>query len=375
MKKDIIFVLLFGIILWGGVVYFYNQKNDKVVLKTQKTKQVLKDKKVTADLTQLAKEFKDLSKWKTYTTLIKDKKYQAWVKKINNIIEEYKKQGKKDMVNYIYYNFIASNVLKDLNNFSDFEKDLIIQSIRRMDFNTLTEKNNYTQLMKDYVDVTYYQPILKEVTNIDKKRLNTDNKYFYKIMLDSKTWIFYRIFKNRYDWNKTGIGFKPEFLENQFVDFLSQRFEQVLSKLGYDKAWFRKRVFEYYHINSLKDLAKLINKDFQMMKKKYNLDNLWIPTDRFFRHDERRYLFKNGGLENDIYKKLWDKLQEFKKDIKEYRLKMYLLSYLWKDENLFNDKVRAKFINPEEGGWIQNLFRTWRFVDEVKKLDLKPQVK
>lgn len=375
MKKDLIFVLLFWIILGSGAVYFYTSTNKNIYIKQDKNEKVIKDTNLTSELTNLSKEFKIIAKWKTYSQLIKDKKYHDWVLKINNLIEQYKKNNKDYMVNYIYYNFIANNVLKNLTNFSDFEKDLIIQSIRRMDFNNLTDKNYNMQLMKDYVDVTYYKPILKKVNKIDKDKLNTDNTYFYKIMLDSKTGIFYRIFKNRYDWNKTWIWFKPEFLENQFVDFLSQRFEQVLSKIWYNKEWFRKRVFSYYNINSLKDLAKLINKDFQDMKVKYNLAKLWIPTDRFFRQDERRYLFKNGGLENDIYKKLKDKLNDFKKDIKEYRLKVYLLSYLWKEENLFNDKVRAKFINPWEWWGIQNLFRTWRFVDEVKKLDLKPKIK
>lgn len=375
MKKDLIFVLLFWIILGSGAVYFYTSTNKNIYIKQDKNEKVIKDTNLTSKLTNLSKEFKIIAKWKTYSQLIKDKKYHDWVLKINNLIEQYKKNNKDYMVNYIYYNFIANNVLKNLTNFSDFDKDLIIQSIRRMDFNNLTDKNYNMQLMKDYVDVTYYKPILKEVNKIDKDKLNTDNTYFYKVMLDSKTGIFYRIFKNRYDWNKTWIWFKPEFLENQFVDFLSQRFEQVLSKIWYNKEWFRKRVFSYYNINSLKNLAKLINKDFQDMKVKYNLAKLWIPTDRFFRQDERRYLFKNGGLENDIYKKLKDKLKDFKKDIKEYRLKVYLLSYLWKDENLFNDKVRAKFINPWEWWGIQNLFRTWRFVDEIKKLDLKPKIK
>jgi hypothetical protein len=93
--------------------------------------------------------------------------------------------------------------LKYLPDFTDLEKDLVIQSIRRIDFNTLTDKNYYTQLMKDYVDQKYYRPILKELSGIDAKRLDTDINYFRKVMLDTQNGIFYRIFKNRYDWNKT----------------------------------------------------------------------------------------------------------------------------------------------------------------------------
>jgi len=75
-------------------------------------------------------------------------------------------------------------VLKYLNNYSDFDKDLVIQSIRRIDFNTMTNKNYYTQLMKDYVDEKYYKPILANLDQIDKKKLDTNIQYFAKIMLN-----------------------------------------------------------------------------------------------------------------------------------------------------------------------------------------------
>ena len=377
MKKvELIVILLIWVILWGGVVWYYN-KQPKAVIETPKNKEITKNvnQNLQDKLNKLEIDFKNFSKWKTYVQLIKDKNYQAWVKNINNLLEQEKKAGHKNNLDYIYYNFMAMVVEKYLPNYSKLEKDLVIQSIKRIDFNTLTDKNYYTQLMKDYVDIKYYKPALEEIKNVDKKKLDTDKKYFYKIILDPTNWFFYRIFKNRYDWNKTWIGFKPEFLENQFVDFLSQRFEQILAKLWYDKLWFKKKVFEYYNINSLEQLRDLINQDFNNINKKYNLDNLWIPTDRFFRHDERRELFKKDGLHKKLYTKLWNHLDEFKKDIKEFRLKMYLLSYLGKDINLFNSHVRAKFLNPDEWFGIQNLFRVWRYVDEVLKLDLKPEVK
>jgi hypothetical protein len=119
------------------------------------------------------------------------------------LLEQEKSAGHKNNVDYIYYNFIVLVVEKYLKNFSNLEKDLVIQSIRRIDFNTLTDKNYYTQLMKDYVDVKYYRPILEEIKNVDDKKLDADKEYFYKIMLEPQSGIFYRIFKNRYDWNKT----------------------------------------------------------------------------------------------------------------------------------------------------------------------------
>jgi len=383
MKRlELVGIFILGILLWIGGIYLWQnwgqtkfiQKQIKVTTSNAKSnnKEQQVDSEVVKLLNELDKQFKEIVKWKTYVQIIKDKNYQDWVKTVNQLIEKYKSQGKEDIVNYIYYTFIPQEVLKYLSNFTDLEKDLVIQSIRRIDFNTLTDKNYITQLMKDYVDEKYYKPILKELSGIDAKRLDTDINYFRKIMLDPQNWIFYRIFKNRYDWNKTWIGFKPEFLENQFVDFLSQRFEQILGRLWYDKNWFKKKVFEYYNINSLKELADLIRQDYLNIKQKYNLDKLGIPTDRFFRMDERRFLFKEDGLHSYLYKTLekqW-KLNEFKKDIKEFRLKMYLLSYLWKDINLFNHKVRANFIDPELGPGIQNLFRVWRYVDEVMKLDL-----
>lgn len=383
------------IFMWvvGGIliVYFWQNYWQKRLIendvkkyistnsKSQSNKNQDKNTDIPKDLmNQLADldiQFKDIVKWKTYVQIIKDKKYQDWVRKVNDLIEKYKKEKNEDVVNYIYYKFIPLVVLKYLPDFTDLEKDLVIQSIRRIDFNTLTDKNYYTQLMKDYVDQKYYRPILKELSGIDAKRLDTDINYFRKVMLDTQNGIFYRIFKNRYDWNKTWIWFKPEFLENQFVDFLSQRFEQILAKLGYDKKRFKKKVFEYYHIHSLKELADLIRQDFLKIKKKYNIDKLWIPIDRYFRMDERRFLFKNDWLHTYFYKKLAEegKLEEFKKDIKEFRLKMYLLSYLWKDINLFNDKVRANFVDPDFWPGVQNLFRLSRYVDEVMKLDLKKQ--
>ncbi len=389
-KWELIVVLVLGVLVGWGFMFFWQSYGQQKFIEKQIEKKLSSSKKsqnaegnselpkdLSSKLLELDNRFEQIVKWKTYTQIIKDKNYQEWVKEVNNLIEKYKKQWNEEVVNYIYYSFIPQEVLKYLSNFTDLEKDLVIQSIRRIDFNTLTDKNYITQLMKDYVDEKYYKPILKELSWIDAKKLDTDIQYFAKVMLDTQNGIFYRIFKNRYDWNKTWIGFKPEFLENQFVDFLSQRFEQILAKLGYDKNWFKKKVFEYYHINSLKELANLIRQDYLNMKKKYNLDELWIPTDRFFRMDERRFLFKNDGLHTYLYKKLKERglLEEFKKDIKEFRLKMYLLSYLWKDINLFNHKVRANFIDPDLWPGIQNLFRVGRYVDEVMKLDLHPKVR
>ena len=381
MKKiELISVLFIWAILWAWSVWYLNKYpslNAEKTITTKDNKQVKISGNIETNLNNLENQFKNISDNKTYVQLIKDPKYQEWVKNVNNLLESEKKQWNEDNVNYIYYNFTSNVVLKYLKDYTDLEKDLVIQSIRRIDFNTLVDKNYYTQLMKDYVDQKYYKPILEELKNVDAKKLDTDDAYFTKIMLDTQNGIFYRIFKNRYDWNKTWIGFKPEFLENQFVDFLSQRFEQILEKLWYNKTWFKKKVFEHYKIDSLEGLAKLINEDYENINKKYNLEKLWIPTDRFFRMDERRALFNNKELETRLYvdlQKQW-KLEEFKKDVKELRLKMYLLSYLGKEINLFNHKVRAKFINPEGGPGIQNIFRIWRYVDEVYKLDLKPQVK
>jgi len=377
--KEIIFAWIIWLILWWiWVYYWYNSWENlynKEVIKSNIQSDVSSGniEKYSDTLSKLEKQFKTISNWKTYEQLIKSNDYQNWVKNIATLIDNLKFKWKQNIVNYIYYNFISDVVLKYLNNYSDFDKDLVIQSIRRIDFNTMTNKNYYTQLMKDYVDEKYYKPILANLDQIDKKKLDTNIQYFAKIMLNVQNWIFYRIFKNRYDWNKTGIWFKPEFLENQFVDFLCQRFEQILWKLWYNKEWFRKKVFQYYNIDSLEWLRNLIEKDFEDLNKTYNLKKLWIPIDRFFRMDERRFLFNQDWLDKSVYKKLWNRKEWFKDKVKQLRLKMYLLSYFWKDINLFNSRVRANYINSKWGFWIQNIFRVWRYVDEVMKLNLKPK--
>jgi len=376
MKKlELLIILIFGVVLWWWTVFYYNQK-PSIEFKRQNTN-VNSENNITIidKLNQFEVEFKKISKWKTYTQLIKSKDYKNWVDNLNDLLLKNKKEDNNDNIDYIYYNFIPRIVQKYLSNYSTLEIDLVIQSIRRLDFNTLSDKNYYLQVMKDYVDQKYYKPILEETKNIDKTKLDKDKTYFYKIMLDPQNWIFYRIFKNRYDWNKTWIGFKPEFMENQFVDYLSQRFEQILNKFWYNKIWFKSKVFEYYNIKLLKELAWLIRQDYNTINKDFNLNKLWIPTDRFFRQDERRWLFKYDGLHKTLYKQLWNRLNEFKNKVKQLRLKMYLLSYLWKDINMFNHKVRANFVDPDGAWWLQNIFRVWRYVDEVMKLDLKPKIK
>ncbi len=100
--------------------------------------------------------------------------------------------------------------------------------------------------------------------------------------------------------------------------------------------------------------------------------------DREYRGDEQADIFKDRAtVDAYIAKVSNDRGTEFESDIKNLRLKMYLLSYLGRkhpsdaDQGLWSSRARAKFLDPVYGNAIQNLFRLSRYVNpELVTLDL-----
>lgn len=285
-----------------------------------------------------------------------------------------KRNWKKN--NYIFERLIPKIVI---NNYvvnwriSDIEAELIIQSIKRNDLKTLEDKNLITEKFKIYFEENKFNPFVK---SLDTKWMTKEQKI--DLILQDKTWIFYTILSNRYNWNKTWIWYKPWNMEAEFTKYLDWKLNNVYWIIGVTEKDVQEAIYKKYNINSLEDLAKLIKWDFDKIVNKYKLE--WkMPLERTYRDDEISDIFKDRVTVDKYTETLsWWNTSDFLKDIENIRFKMYLISYLWKDRTdldpeqwLWSSEARSKFIDRKYWDWIQNLFRLGRYIPwEEIKIDL-----
>jgi len=251
----------------------------------------------------------------------------------------------------------------------DEEAELMIQSIKRKEFNSLEYKKLITERFKIYMEEKNYNPFIKNLTAEKISELKKDETALVKSLLDPYNWIIYLVLKNRYDWNKTGIWYKPAELEWELASYLNSKMQSTFSLLWYKDEDIQKLVFSDLKINSLEELAKLIKTDYDNLVLKYWLSTK-MPLDREYRNDEQNDIFKDRATVDNYIAVLSDwNNKEFETDLSKLRIKMYLISYFGKDRKdldetqwLWSSRARAEFIDPVNGDWIQNLFRLSRYM-------------
>lgn len=331
----------------------------------------------------IRKRFEILSmQFTDYNDLLKSKQYQNFVWYVYTVFEKYREKWKIDNPALDYLN---DKVITDIvyewyvkNSRLDWaEAEIIVQSIRRNKFNTLNEKLLLTEKFKIRFEEWIYNKVIKSITSEKIIDLKHNDELLKKYLLDSNEWLFYTILSSRYDWNKTWIWYKTTSMETEFMNYLHDKFHKSLSLSWLTPGYIKEKIYWFNWYSSLDDQAKDILTDFHNIVKKYNLDKN-VPLTRYYRNDERSVIFENRDSINKYINLIsWSRLKEFEEDLKSIRLKVYMLSYFWrnselnKDNWLWSSRTRSDFIDKEYGKWVQNLFRLWRYLsDEEIKIDL-----
>lgn len=324
---------------------------------------------------KITERFRVISEPQTeYGEFLRSPQYKDFVEYVHEVFAKYKwlEWDYEKELTYIFDVLIPKVVMNNwvINwKMSDIEAELMIQSIKRKEFNSLEHKKLITERFKIYMEEKNYNPFIKSLTAEKISEMKKDEKVLVKNLLDPYNGIIYLVLKNRYDWNKTGIWYKPAELEWELAKYLNDKMMSTFSLLGYDDERVQELVFAEYKIDSLEWLAELIKKDYNDLVLKYGLSTK-MPLDREYRNDEQNDIFKDRSTVDNYISVLSDwNNKEFESDLSKLRIKMYLVSYFGKDrldldetQWLWSSRARAEFIDPKNGDWIQNLFRLSRYM-------------
>lgn len=242
----------------------------------------------------------------------------------------------------------------------------LAEQIRRGDFTSAKDKDTITaEYNKRFTDKDVTKAKLLFMKN------KTKEKILASVVAPAEENPFYLIYRNRYNWNKLAQAwtwFKPKNLEKEFVLNLQSKFNGILKDYKLTQEDVAKAVYAHYKVQDLDGFVKHIEEDYARMKSAYGLDSI-IP-EKAFSKGERKKIFADettlkAFLEPISSKPEWDTI---KKEILEFRTKIYYLVYLGMDKELDSEKVRQKVMNDWPA--IQNLFRTTRYIDEPMKINL-----
>jgi len=317
--------------------------------------------------------------YKNHSDLMNSIQYKNFVKYIQDIFNKYRDEWSNisdEKNNYLFNILIPKIVIKDYVitwKISEKEAELIIQSIKRNDLNTLEDKKLLTEKFKIYFEENKYNPFVK---NLNIEGLSKEDKI--KMITDYKEWLIYKILSNRYNWNKTWIWYKPSDMEANFMDYLDKKLETTFWIVWVTEKEVKEYIYKENNLKTLDDLWANILSDFKAIIKKYNLE--WkIPLKRYYRNDERNSIFTTRENIDSYTTTLsnWDS-KNFVRDIEKLRFKIYLLSYFWRNRTdlneeqwLWSSRARSDFIDPKLWKWVQNLFRLSRYAPwEEVKIDL-----
>ncbi len=321
--------------------------------------------------------------YNTHSDLMKSAQYKIFVEYVHEVFNKYNDIwgiAAENKNNYIFKVLIPKIVFKNyVDNWLLTEEDaeLIIQSIKRNDLNTLEDKKLITEKFKIYFEENKYNPFIK---NLNTSNLTKEEKL--DLIFKEKDWVIYQVLSNRYNWNKTGIWFKPNSMEADFMDYLNKKLGNTFWVIWVSDEEVVEYAYSQYKVETLEGLAETILNDYKTIVSDYNLE--WkIPLKRTYRNDERNNIFVDRATVNKYLDTLSNSdNKKFISDLEKLRFKMYLLSYFGRDRKdldekqwLWNSKARSDFIDETYWDWIQNLFRVTRYLpDEKVKIDLDKDI-
>lgn len=324
---------------------------------------------------KISERFRVISEqYNEYWDFLRSPQYKEFVTYVHEVFEKYKSlewDHEKELT-YIFEVLIPKVVI---NNWviqwkmDDKESELMIQSIKRKEFNSLEYKKLITERFKIYMEEKNYNPFIKSLTAEKISEMKNNKSLFVSNLLNPNNGIIYNVLKNRYDWNKTGIGYKPSELEWDFAKYLNDKMVTTFGILWYTDDEIKNMVFEELKVTSLEELAQSIKSDFDTLVTKYSLSTK-MPLEREYRNDEQNDIFKNKSTVDNYISVLsnWNN-KEFENALSNLRIKMYILSYFWKDRTdldeeqwLWSSRARAKFIDTTYWDGVQNIFRLSRYI-------------
>ncbi len=206
---------------------------------------------------ELRLRFKTLSAgYTSESDLVKSEQYKKFVTDIYTLFATYKaKPGNHEKeLKYIFDQMIPYMVMDEWvkNNKSNEKKaELIVQSVKRKDFNALRDKELLTEKYKIYFEEQRFNPFVKTLTDERITLIKSSDTEFAKQFFDIQNGVVVSILSPRYDWNKTGIGYKPGELEAEFTTYLNAKFEKALLLLEVTPEVLEKKTFSYYAVDSL----------------------------------------------------------------------------------------------------------------------------
>ena len=324
---------------------------------------------------EIKQRFEVIAKmYPNHSDLMRSIQYKEFVNYIYEIFDKYKEiwnEESEEKNNYLFEKLIPKIVVDNYilkEKISEKESELIIQSIKRNDFNTLQDKNLLTEKFKIFFEETVYNPFIK---TLDINEKTPEEKL--DMLLDTKNWIIYSILSNRYNWNKTGIWYKPGDMEAEFMVYLNGKMQNIFNVIWVEEQEVQAYAFWKYWVDSLEALGQNILKNFETLVETYQLEGK-VPLKRYYRNDERNDIFVDRETV-DLYIQTisWNKSESFNEDLTEIRLQVYLLSYFWRnrtdlneDQWLWSSRTRSDFIHKDFWKWVQNLFRLSRYLPGEK---------
>ncbi|USN59009.1 MAG: hypothetical protein H6767_02785 [Candidatus Peribacteria bacterium] len=320
--------------------------------------------------------------YSSHSDLITSIQYKEFVGYVYEVFDTYKAmEGNHEKeLGYLFDVVIPRIVINNwvlTDKIDEAEAELIIQSIKRKDFNSVEYKKLLTEKFKIYMEETRYNELIKGLTPEKLEGLKDDTA-MQQFLFDPEVGVMYQVLSNRYNWNKTGIGYKPGDLEAEFVQYLDEKMVNILAILGITQDRLRDLAFDYYGVDSLENLAKSIKQQLDTMIATYPLEGN-IPLDRYYRDDERDDIFVDRDTVDVYVEKLsGGDVAGFYRDMEALRLEVYMLSYLGKDrtdldpeQGMWSSQARSDFIDPVYGKGLQNIFRLSRYLKpEPVKINL-----
>jgi len=304
--------------------------------------------------------------YKDPNELMKSLQFQQLAKDIRSEFTRLKQEDAEKnakVLDYMFNGMIPYMVMDEwvkTDKTDEVEAEFILQAIKRVNYLTHEEKLRMADKYLAYVENAFYANF-KVPVGVDMKK----DEDFRKFFLDPHDGAFYRNFSIRQDISKTGVGFRPDESEYEIMNYVHDKFRTVvLRKSGVTEAEFQSRTKKIMGFETQEQLAELVRKDFDALRKKYKVDGV-IPLEHKWRNDEMDDAYQTDDKRDAILTKMANgkDLGEMKKDIEAYRLKTYLLAYFGKDDQtdygqgkmlgvcqacgMWSTQRRMRYLSPE----------------------------
>jgi hypothetical protein len=245
----------------------------------------------------LAERFAILSRrFSTYDELLISDDFKTFVASLYALFDTYRKDPKKyEQESAILYDKIIPKIVYEnwyyVKKADEKESEILIQAMKRNQFITPLEKEAIARRTKKYLTNAIFIPYASGARIDEFFSAKTNDAVFEKLFLDVDNGALWTYLKTYYEFgNKSGVGYKLDSMEADFVDFITAELDTFLQKMGWSKAEVQQRYFKLLGLATIEDLGKKLIRDFESIKQEYGLAETF-PVTRFRRDDEDKQIF------------------------------------------------------------------------------------